>query len=97
MKKSVPDRCWSCLVELDADNAVDLSAELHVPCCRGCWAELPVSQRLALGRELTRLPHELAAAVATKEGWMQVRELFRAAQAGELQRISPFDVGDSLN
>lgn len=95
MKNSTVDRCWSCLVSLDDGNAVDLTEDLRVPCCRDCWGELPVSQRLALGRELTRTPHDVAAAVATKEGWEQLTKFLEAAHRGELQRISPMDIGNN--
>lgn len=97
MRNTDPTRCWAFLGPLTDENVVELSRDIRVPCCRECWSELPVSQRLAIGRELNRLPHDLAAAVATKAGWDQVREFFRAAQAGELQRISPMDFGNGWN
>ncbi len=97
MRNSDPTRCWACLGPLTDENIVKLSRDIRVPCCRECWSQIPVSVRLTIGREQLKLPHDVAAADATRDGWMQVREFFRAAQAGELQRISPFEVGESLN
>ena len=56
-----------------------------------------MASRLTVAEELVRLRNELGDAKATKAGWEQAREFFRAAQAGELVRINPFELGDSLN
>ena len=92
---SDPKKCWSCLNALTADTVVELSPGLRLPCCRDCWSEIPVSVRLSIGREAVKSPHDVEAAKAVKAGWEQVAEFFRAAQAGELQRLSPFDIGEN--
>lgn len=95
MKDTDPKRCWACLGPLTDDTMVELSAGLRVPCCRDCWTEIPVSVRLSIGREMSKLSHDVDAAKATKAGWDQVREFFRAAQAGDLARVSPYDIGQN--
>lgn len=47
--------------------------------------------------ELVWLTSQADVAKATIAGWVQFREFFRAVQASELQRLSPVDVGNSLN
>lgn len=77
--------CQSCLEPLTVETDVGFV----IPCCRSCWSEIPVSVRLKLASEIQALK-------ATENGWEHVRKFFAAAQAGELQRISPFDVGNNM-
>ena len=97
VKNTNPNRCWSCLGPLTDENIVEVNHESRLPCCLDCWCQIPVADRLAFVREMVALKNDAAVAKATKAGWDQVREFFRAAQAGELARISPLDFGDSLN
>ena len=97
MRNTDPTRCWACLGPLTDENIVELSHDVRVSCCRECWAELPIVTRLTVAAELVRLRNEASVGKSTKAGWDQVREFFRAAQAGELARLSPLDFGEGMN
>ena len=97
MKKTDPNYCWSCGAPLIDENIVEANHDLRLPCCLDCWSQIPVADRLAFVCEMVALKNDAAVAKATKAGWDQVREFFRAAQAGELQRVSPLDFGSGLN
>ena len=97
MKKTGPTRSWSCCDPLTDENTVEPCHDLRLPCCLECWSQIPVSDRLASMREMVALKNSAVIAKATKVGWEQVRQFFRAVPSGEVARISPLDFGESLN
>lgn len=40
--------CWSCQSEIDACDCVQANGVVYVPCCRECWGEIPVGQRMMI-------------------------------------------------
>ena len=97
MKKTDPTRCWPCCDPQTDENTVEACRDLRLPCCQECWSQIPVSDRLASVREMVALKNSAVVAKATKVGWEQVRQFFRAVPSGELARISPLDFGESMN
>lgn len=40
--------CWSCLKKLSDRNAVWISDEHSIPCCKTCWVKMPPARRVEL-------------------------------------------------
>jgi hypothetical protein len=47
-----PEFCWACNCGLTSDIYVWLNQSVIVPCCKSCWEQMPIEQRLRVAQML---------------------------------------------
>jgi hypothetical protein len=73
------DRCWSCLGPLRGVEPVRLSSGITLPCCIGCWSDLPVESRLGLAKQYAELFLTQRTRNQTADTLHAIENLFREA------------------
>ena len=73
------DKCWSCLGPLRGLEPVRLSSGIVLPCCVGCWSQLPVESRLAIAKQYAELFLTQNARQQTADTLQAIENLFRSA------------------
>lgn len=73
------EKCWSCLGPLQGLESVRLSSGIVLPCCIGCWSELPVESRLGLAKQYAELFLTQNTRNQTADTLQSIENLFRSA------------------
>jgi len=73
------DVCWSCLAPLRGLESVKLSSGIVLPCCVGCWGDIPVEARLGIAKQYAELFLTQNTRNQTADTLQAIEGLFRSA------------------